>query len=216
MWSHQKWVEHKDHPPLPAENGLPSTAFFATRVHYWLLFNFFVHQDAQGLFCKATSQKFCCPHLYWCTGLFFTRRSTLHMLLLNLMRSLLAYFSSLSRSIWVAAEPFDVSIISAHFAFSTDLLRVHSALLSRSRVTVLAPVLTLRYTTRDWSPAGLLAAVTTSWAWQSSYFSVHLPVHLPNAYFISSAGFGNHKLQKDQVLLNSVSSSIYLLILTAC
>lgn len=57
--------------------------------------------------------------------------------LLNFTRFLSAHLSSLSRSLWMSVLPFVESAISLRFVHSTNLLRLHSTLPSRSLMKVL-------------------------------------------------------------------------------
>lgn len=59
------------------------------------------------------------------------------------------------------------------------------------QIIVLAPVLTSQHTTSDWPPDKLYGVITTFWAQQFIYFSVHLLVHLSNAHFISLSTIGS-------------------------
>ena len=63
--------------------------------------------------------------IYRCLGLFLPRCRTLHFPLLNFMRLLSAHFSSLSRSLWMAAQPYGISATPPSFVPSANLLRVH-------------------------------------------------------------------------------------------
>ncbi|KAK4826847.1 hypothetical protein QYF61_011715 [Mycteria americana] len=70
-------------------------------------------------------------------GLFIPRGRTWYFHLLNFMRFLSAHFSSLSRSLWMAARPSDVSATPPSFVSSRNLPRVCSAPSSRSLMKVL-------------------------------------------------------------------------------
>lgn len=59
---------------------------------------------------KGWVKNICRPSMYWCKGLFFPRCRTLRFLL-NFTRFLPALFSSLSRSLWVAAWSSGLSAI---------------------------------------------------------------------------------------------------------
>ena len=72
-----------------------------------------VHQDYQVLFCQAAFQP-ARPSLFWCLRLFLPRGRTWHFPVLNFTMSLLAHFSSLSRSFWATSQPAGLSVTLAH------------------------------------------------------------------------------------------------------
>ncbi|KAK4810721.1 hypothetical protein QYF61_007695 [Mycteria americana] len=80
-----------------------------------------VHQD---LLCKAAFQLGGPQHVYWCMGLFLPWCRTWHFPLLNCMRFLSAHFSSLSRSLWMAAQPSGISATPPSFVASANLLKL--------------------------------------------------------------------------------------------
>jgi len=75
---------------LAASPALPNAAketvsFLCFKGTFLAYVQFGVHQDPQGLFCKATFQ-LADPSLYWCGGLFLVMSKTWHCPLLNFMR----------------------------------------------------------------------------------------------------------------------------------
>ena len=72
------------------------------------------------------------PSLYWCLGLFLSSCKALHFSLLNCVSFLLARFSSLSWSLWMASWPSGISSTLPSLVSPANLLRVHSAPSSRS------------------------------------------------------------------------------------
>jgi len=78
--------------------------------------------------------------LYLCLGLPQPARRTLHLALVNFMRQAWSHLSSLSRFLWIASHPSNVSIEPLSLVSSANLLRVHSIPLSMSPTKVLAPV----------------------------------------------------------------------------
>ena len=83
-------------------------AFLATRVHCWLNVNPSPTRTPRSLSAELLSSS-SGPCLYWFMGLFLPRCSALQLPLLNLIRFLSAQVSSLSRSQWMAVQPFGVS-----------------------------------------------------------------------------------------------------------
>lgn len=71
---------------------------------------------------------------YWCLELFLRRCRTWHLPLLNLMKFL---FASLSRSLCRVAQPSPLLTTPRGFVSSVNVVRVHSATLSRSSIRML-------------------------------------------------------------------------------
>lgn len=96
-------TEEKDHLPQPAVSAFPSAAqnagFLCMKAHCWLMFNSMSTRKPS----KSHSTELLSSHLAT-TG---TGRPW-HCLLLNIMGFLSAQFSSLSRSISIAVQPFGV------------------------------------------------------------------------------------------------------------
>lgn len=82
------------------------------------------HKEIQIFFCQAASQSVS-SSLYWCLGWFFLRGRTLHFPLMNFMRFLSLYFSSLPKLLWMAALPPSISITPPSLVSSMNLSRVH-------------------------------------------------------------------------------------------
>ncbi|KAK4806792.1 hypothetical protein QYF61_005588 [Mycteria americana] len=127
--------------------------------------------------------------MYWCLGLFLPRGRTLPFPLLNFMRFLSAHFSSLFRSLWMAARSSAISATPPTFVSPANLLRVHSAPSSRSLMKMLNrtgpsidPWATPLVTGIQLDFVPLIA---TLWAQPFSQFSIHLTVCSSSPYFIS-------------------------------
>ena len=125
---------------------------------------------------------------------------TLHLPLLNFMRFLSSHFSRLSRYLWMLGQSPGVSVTPFSFVSSENLLRMHSAPLSRSLMKML-------YTTASsinpWSMILLtdmqldfMPLVTTLWTQPYSQFSVHLTVYLSSSIL--------HQLACEEVAGDSV------------
>lgn len=110
-------------------------SFLATKAHYWLMFNL-VSTRTPWSFPTMLLSSWVAPSMSWCLGLFSPRCRTLYFLL-NFTIFLSAHLSSLSRSLWMSVLPFVESAISLRFVHSTNLLRLHSTLPSRSLMKVL-------------------------------------------------------------------------------
>ncbi|XP_066851872.1 lethal(3)malignant brain tumor-like protein 2 isoform X4 [Anser cygnoides] len=100
--------------------------YFAPRVHCWLMFNLVSTRTpgsflAKVLLLSTRSASGVC----WCLGLFLPRGRTLHFPVLNFTGFSSAHFSSLSRSLWMAAQPPGVSAAPPSFVSSGNLLRAH-------------------------------------------------------------------------------------------
>lgn len=81
------------------------------------------HQDHAKLLCSWVASS-----MYQCMRWFFPTCRSLYFHLLNFIRLLFACFSSLSRALWMSSWSWGLS---ASFVSSLNLLRVHSAQLSR-------------------------------------------------------------------------------------
>ena len=135
VWPHHCGVEGKDPLLWPGGNSPPNSAqdtkrFFDTRAHCWLMFNMVSTRTSSSFSAKLLSS-WSAPSICWCMGLFLARCRTLHFSLLNFMRFLSANFSSLQRSLWMAAWPSGTSATPLSLVSSADLPRVHSAPSSR-------------------------------------------------------------------------------------
>lgn len=113
----QDWSgKRKGSPPFICCNALPNTAqdtsvLSLPQVHILSAW-FACPPGSAGHQCfsaKRISSWFV-SSLWWWMRLFLPRCRALHFPLLEIMRSLLTYFSSLPRSLWKAAQPFSVSI----------------------------------------------------------------------------------------------------------
>lgn len=126
VWSHQCWIEGKDHLSQPAGKRSPNiaqdTAAFTARTHCWLMFNLVTPRSFSA---KLLSSQVV-PSMSWCLGLLLPRCWTLQFPLLNFMRFLSAHFSSLSRSFWMAAKPYSLWTTPSSFVSSGNLLRVQT------------------------------------------------------------------------------------------
>lgn len=120
------------------------------------------------------------PDTYLCLGLFLLRCSTLHFCLLKLTRFLSAHFSSLTRTLWVAAWSSDVAATSPSFVSSANSLRVHSAQLYKSLIEMLNS--TLGYSAPYWPQLGFAPPASTHWAQLFSPFLNHLTVCSSSSY----------------------------------
>ena len=117
--SQQCWVEVKDHLPQPGDNPSPASQDAAGLL--WcrgalvaIGGQFTVHQNPQVLSAQLL-WSWSAPSVYWYAGLFFLRCRSSHFPLLNFMRFLPAHFSSLPRSLWMAAQPSGVSATPSSF-----------------------------------------------------------------------------------------------------
>jgi len=77
-------------------------AAFAAGARCWLMFNL-VSTRTPKYFSVKLLFSWAAPSINQCRGLFLPRYRTLHVSLLNFIRLLSAHFSSLSRSLWMAA-----------------------------------------------------------------------------------------------------------------
>jgi len=103
--------------------------YFATRAHCWLVLNLVSLRTPKGLFCKvafqpASSQ--CVPHML---GVVRAQLQDSALPVLSFMRFLSVHFSSLSRSLWMAAQLFPPSSVSLAI-----LPRIHFAPSFRSLI----------------------------------------------------------------------------------
>ena len=182
MWPHQCWVEGKHHLPQPAGNtspnaGLDTISFLCCKDTLLAPVHPGVLHVPTSFFTKLLSSWVATS---WCLGLFFPRCRTLHISLLNFMKFLSAHFSSLSRSLWMAAQLCGVLVTCPSFVSSANLVRLHSVPSSRSLMKVLNRTGPSIY---SWGPllvTGLqldfVPLITTLWAWPFSQFSIHVSV----------------------------------------
>lgn len=94
--------------------------------HCWLFS--FVFQDSHVFFCRAAFQ----PLTPLCMRLFLHKYRTLHFLL-NFMRLLLVFICSLVRSLCMAAQPSDLSLIPPSFVSSAVSITKLSSIPEHSR-----------------------------------------------------------------------------------
>jgi len=128
--SHQCWAEGKDHLPRPAGSNTPNAAQDAVKFSLpWRHIAGSVCRDTHTLLRRAAFQLVSPQHVL---GVIPPQRQSSALPPLNFTRSLAAQFSSLSRSLWMAAHPPGVSATPLSFALSSNLLRVHSVPASRS------------------------------------------------------------------------------------
>jgi len=104
VWHHQCGAEGKDHYSqaagnTPARAAQDTISLICSKD---ILVAYVQLGVCQVLFCKAALQVVD-PSVYWCMGLLLLRCRTWYFPLWNLMRFLSAHFSSLSRSLWMAA-----------------------------------------------------------------------------------------------------------------
>lgn len=95
--------------------------------------------------------------MYWCTTMFFPVCRTLHVPLLNFIKSLSAHLSSLLKTLRIAAQPSGVSTTPPSFVAPANLLRVHSASSERSDQKDRTHHSLLGYTAIYWPPTRLCA-----------------------------------------------------------
>lgn len=130
VWLHQCWTERKRSLPLTTaldllatlllvQPGL-STAFFPAGAPCWLLLTLRVHQDPQVHSCQAAFELGSPQHVQ-CLGLFSPWNRTL---LKPLMRFLSAHSSSLLRSLWMAAQPFGISVQHTCFGYIQIMIKI--------------------------------------------------------------------------------------------
>lgn len=113
-------------PSRPTSDPQPSMQLdtFAARAHFWLTFNLSAMTPSSFSTKLLSIQSV--PNLSYCMVLCQPRCRALHLPLLNFMRSPPAHFSSLTRSIWVAALPSSVSATPPNLVSPINLLRGHS------------------------------------------------------------------------------------------
>lgn len=142
-WGDKGWIQHsrqsraevKDCLSQPAGSALPHAGCDsggALRCEVTLLFCIIFHFSFSPWvhFCRAAFQLFGPQQVFhaW-------RCRTWHFPLLNFMKFLLAHFSSLLRSLWMAAQPPGVLLTSSSILFSENLLRAQSVPSSWSLMT---------------------------------------------------------------------------------
>lgn len=113
-------------PSKPASGTQPSLqpGTFSPRAHGWLAFN--LSTTTLSSFSTKLFSMQSVPSLSHCVGLCQPSCRALHLPLLNFMRSPRAHFSSLTRSVWVAALPSSVSATPPNLVSPTNVLRGHS------------------------------------------------------------------------------------------
>lgn len=92
----QQWVEGKDHLPWPAGDTMPNAAkniltFLSAVTCCWLMFKLVLTRTLRTLFCRAAFPAGCSQHVLMPRVV----PPQLHFSLLNLIRFLLVYLSSL-------------------------------------------------------------------------------------------------------------------------
>ncbi|KAK4810782.1 hypothetical protein QYF61_008754, partial [Mycteria americana] len=92
----------------------------AARAHCWLMFNLVSTRTPRSFSARLLSS-WVAPSIYWCLGLFLPKCRTWHFPWLNCMRFLSAHFSSLLRSLWVAARPSGISASPPSFGVISKL-----------------------------------------------------------------------------------------------
>lgn len=140
-------------------------------------------QDAQVLLCRAHD-------IHWYMELFLPRCRIWHFSLMNFMRLMSAHFSSLSWSLWVAAQSCGVSATPPIVVSSANFQRVHFAPSVRS----LMKKLKRTGSTIDsvggvhpgswWKGWYSMTHIIFLWAWPLIQFSVHLTVYSSSLCFI--------------------------------
>ena len=130
VWSHQCWADVNNHFPQPAGSTLHNATLRAVGLlcHKGTLLTHgqqVAHKDPPVLLCRAAF-KLSAPICYWCLGLFIPRCKTSDFSSLKCMRFLFAYFSILSRSLWMAAQPSNISAIPPSSVSPGNLLSMHS------------------------------------------------------------------------------------------
>ena len=110
-------------------------AALATGTQCW--FTFILLTSTHSSFSSKVLSIHLVPNVYWCLAFFLPRWRIWHLLLLKFMRSLLAHFSRLLRSIWMGAQSSDLSTTSPSFVSSPNSLRVYSDLSSKSLMNIL-------------------------------------------------------------------------------
>lgn len=123
-------VRSGDHVPQPAGNTSPNAAQktvcpFAPRVHCWC--PAWCPPGLWGPFLQSWLEL----SIYRYMELFLPRHRTLRFLSLNCMKFLSGHFSSLSRTLWMAASRSGVSAALSSFIPSANLLRLHAVPSSR-------------------------------------------------------------------------------------
>ena len=137
MRPHQGSVEGEENLPRPAGHTPPNASqdaigLLGSRGTLLAHGQPVTHQHSQVPLSTELLSSRSAPSLYWCMGLFLPRCRTLPLPWLNLIRFLSAQLSSLSRSVWMAAQPAGVSTTPPSFVSSANLLRVHSNSSSKS------------------------------------------------------------------------------------
>lgn len=110
-------------------------AFFAARVHCWIVFNL-VSTRILRSFSAELFSSWAAPSTHQCKELLLPRYRTLYFPLLNSMIYLSSQFSRLLRFLWSTAWLSGISGTPPAFATSVNLLRIHSTPLSRSLMTM--------------------------------------------------------------------------------
>lgn len=131
------------------------------------------HRDHAKLLCSWVASS-----MYQCMRWSFPTYRSLYFHLLNFIRLLLACFSSLSRALWMSSWSWGLS---ASLVSSANLLRVHSAQLSRQYKKMLNGAWTqywyLSITSSHWPPTRDCITDHPLWAQMFSQFSIYLTIH---------------------------------------
>ena len=122
VWPYQCWIEGSDHIPwsvgnIPADAAQNSISFLCHNSALLADVQAWCPPGPQVFFAKLLSN-WAAPTTYWFLGLFLPRCRTLHLPLLNCMTFQWAHFSSLSGSLWMAAQPSVISAIPPSFVSS--------------------------------------------------------------------------------------------------
>lgn len=98
-----------------------------------------IHQEPEGLCCEAAFQPVG-PQLKLVHGVILPQVRTSSITFLNFMRFLLNHFSSMLRFLWMAAWCSGASGAPLRFVLAANLLRLHSASLSRLSMDLLLTI----------------------------------------------------------------------------
>lgn len=131
------WIKGRVHIPWPADNNslhaAQKTISLLCCKGTWLLMSNLMSTRTPRVFSAELQSSCSVLSLYWCLGLFLPRCWVWHFLL-NCMRFLSVCFSSLSRSLWMAAQQCVIHF--SHF-WVICKLRVYFSQSSRSLVKML-------------------------------------------------------------------------------
>lgn len=110
------------------------STFFAPRTQCWSMLNIGFTRTPTSFSAKGLSSLEA-TSMYWWIRKFLRRCWPSHLLLSNFLRFLTAQFSSLSRSISIAAKTFCISDVRRGFVPSANLLREQSSSTHRWLIT---------------------------------------------------------------------------------